>query len=101
MKYFLLYFSLITCISLGYSQKYKTISGPVFQEFGYVFPIEGADLLLDKDKKYKGKELNDIKGDVISDYQNYLEELLIQELRDKHKVVINKSEKRKLKKLNL
>lgn len=56
---------------------------------------------LNKDKKYKGKELNDIKGDVISDYQNYLEELLIQELRDKHKVVINKSEKRKLKKLNL
>ncbi|MDN3643810.1 DsrE family protein [Lutimonas halocynthiae] len=53
MKYFLLYFVLITCISSGYSQKHKTISGPVFQEFGYVFPIEDADLLLDKDKKYK------------------------------------------------
>lgn len=53
MKYFLLYFVLITCISSVYSQKFKTVSGPVFQEFGYVFPIEDADLLLDKDKKYK------------------------------------------------
>jgi peptidyl-prolyl cis-trans isomerase SurA len=54
-----------------------------------------------KDKKYIGKELKEIKGEVISDYQNYLDELLIQNLRDKYKVAINKSEKRKLKKLNL
>ena len=53
MKYFLLCFALITCISSVYSQKHKTISGPVFQEFGYVFPVEDADLLLDKDRKYK------------------------------------------------
>jgi len=56
---------------------------------------------LNKDKKYSGKELINIKGEVISDYQNYLEELLVQNLRDTYKVVINKSEKRKLKKLNL
>ena len=53
MKYFLFFIILITCNSIGYSQKYKTNSGPVFQEFGYVYPIENADLLLDKDKKYK------------------------------------------------
>lgn len=53
MKYFLLFIILITCNSTGYSQKYKTNSGPVFQEFGYVYPIENADLLLDIDKKYK------------------------------------------------
>jgi len=53
MKYFLLYLTLITCISLGYSQKNKTSSGPVFEDFGYVYSVENADLLLDKDKKYK------------------------------------------------
>ena len=53
MKYFQLHILLITCISFVYSQENKTISGPVFEEFGYVFPIENADLLLDKDKKYK------------------------------------------------
>ena len=53
MKYFLFFIILITCNTLGYSQKHKTNSGPIFQEFGYVYSIENADLLLDKDKKYK------------------------------------------------
>ena len=56
---------------------------------------------LNKNKKYSGKDLKNIKGAVISDYQNYLEELLLKDVRNKYKVNINKSEKRKLKKLNL
>lgn len=36
------------------------------------------------------KELNEAKGAVTSDYQNYLEDQWLQELKEKHKVVINK-----------
>ncbi len=53
MKYFLLSLILTACISLGYSQNHETSSGPVFQEFGYVYQVENADLLLSTDKKYK------------------------------------------------
>ncbi len=53
MKYFL--FIIITSISItiGYSQKAKTKAGPVFEDFGAVFTVEDADLLLDADKNYK------------------------------------------------
>ncbi|WP_298366477.1 peptidylprolyl isomerase [uncultured Lutibacter sp.] len=49
-----------------------------------------------KEKKYKGKELNEIKGIVINDYQNYLENLWIKELHKNYKVVINNSTKKKI-----
>lgn len=49
-----------------------------------------------KEKKYKGKELNEIKGIVINDYQNYLEHLWIKELHKNYKVVINNSTKKKI-----
>ena len=52
-----------------------------------------------KDQKYKGKALNNIKGSVISDYQNYLELIYSNKLRNKYKVTINKSEKKRIKKL--
>jgi len=53
MKYFL--FLIITSISFttSYSQKNKTETGPVFEDFGAVYSIEDADLLLDTDKNYK------------------------------------------------
>ena len=53
MKYFL--FFLLTSISftIGYAQKNKTKTGPVIEDFGAVFAIEDADLLLDADKNYK------------------------------------------------
>jgi len=54
-----------------------------------------------KDQKYKGKALNNIKGSVISDYQNYLELLFSNELRNKYEVTINKSEKKRIKKLKI
>ena len=49
-----------------------------------------------KEKKYKGKELNEIKGIVINDYQNYLEHLWIKELHKNYKVVINNSTKKRI-----
>ena len=53
-----------------------------------------------KDTKYANKELETIKGEVINDYQNYLEHLWIEALHKKYKVKINKSEKKRLIKLN-
>jgi peptidyl-prolyl cis-trans isomerase SurA len=53
-----------------------------------------------KHTKYADKELETIKGNVISDYQNYLENLWIEALHKKYKVKINKSEKKRLIKLN-
>ena len=42
------------------------------------------------------KELNDVKGKVISDYQNYLEKQWIKELHNKYKVAIKKRRVKKL-----
>jgi len=53
-----------------------------------------------KEKKYKGLALEDIKGTVISDYQNYLENIWVDSLREKYPVKINNIEKKKLLKLN-
>ena len=46
--------------------------------------------------KYKSKELNTIKGEVTNDYQTYLEEKWIADLREKSKVKINKKALKKL-----
>ena len=53
MKYFLFFIVANISITIGYAQKYKTQTGPVFEDFGAVFTIEDADLLLDSDKNYK------------------------------------------------
>lgn len=53
-----------------------------------------------KHTKYADKELETIKGIVISDYQNYLENLWIDALHKKYKVKVNRSEKKRLIKLN-
>lgn len=45
------------------------------------------------------KELKDIKGSVISDYQNYLEKKWLEELRENYTVAINKPTFEKIKKL--
>jgi peptidyl-prolyl cis-trans isomerase SurA len=49
-----------------------------------------------KNKKYQNKKLNDIKGKIIADYQNYLEEKLLKQLHSKYKVKINKKEEIKI-----
>jgi len=54
-----------------------------------------------KEIKYKTNELKNIRGAVISDYQNYLEVMFAKQLREKYEVKINKSEKKRIKKINL
>jgi len=53
MKYFLLVLIAIMLNATSYAQKNKTKSGPVFEDFGAVFTVDDADLLLDNDKNYK------------------------------------------------
>lgn len=54
-----------------------------------------------KESNYIGKDLKNIKGIVISDYQDFLEANVMKELHEKYEVKINKSEKRRIKKINL
>ncbi|WP_372746324.1 peptidylprolyl isomerase [Lutibacter sp.] len=54
-----------------------------------------------KAEKYGDKNLSDIKGTVISDYQSYLEQQWINNLHSKYNVEVNKTEKKKLLKLKL
>lgn len=53
MKYFLLLFNLLFCLSGTYAQDSKTKTGPVFEDFGAVFTVDNPDLILDSDKKYQ------------------------------------------------
>ena len=47
-------------------------------------------------KKYNNKELNKIKGEVMNDYQNHLEQLWITDLRNKTAIEVNKKQLKKL-----
>ena len=53
MKYFLLQVCIIICLSMVCSVKAQVKTGPVLDEFGPVYSIEDADLLLDSDRLYK------------------------------------------------
>lgn len=53
MKYFLLCISFVFSLSIGYAQKSKTKTGPVFEDHGAVFTVDSPDLLLDTDKSYR------------------------------------------------
>ena len=53
MKYFLFLLLSTIYITIGYSQKNNTETGPVFDRFGGVYAIDEADLLLDAEKNYK------------------------------------------------
>ena len=55
---------------------------------------------INKEKIYRGKEFDSIKGNLISDYQNYLDIQFAKQLHKKYVVKINKSEKKRIKKLN-
>ncbi len=52
-----------------------------------------------KKAKYKEKKLEDVKGEVISDYQQSLENDWIDQLRNKNKIIIREKEVKKLKKI--
>lgn len=43
------------------------------------------------------KKLNETKGQVLNDYQNYLEKEWVKQLRNEHKIIINKKALKKLK----
>jgi peptidyl-prolyl cis-trans isomerase SurA len=47
-------------------------------------------------KKYNSEELKDIRGEVMNDYQNFLEENWISELRSKSKIKVRKGQLKKL-----
>ncbi|CAM1373681.1 peptidylprolyl isomerase [Tenacibaculum xiamenense] len=52
-----------------------------------------------KKAKYKEQKLEDVKGEVISDYQQSLENNWIEQLRNKNKIQIREKEVKKLKKI--
>ncbi len=52
---------------------------------------------LDKLIPPTNKELNETRGEVVNDYQNFLEEKWVQSLREKYKIKINKGAYNKLK----
>lgn len=56
------------------------------------------NFFIKNEKKYNGKKLEDIKGQVANDYQKELEENWIAELKRNNKVVIRKRALKKLKK---
>ena len=47
-------------------------------------------------KKYNSKELKEVKGEVMNDYQNYLEKTWIADLRKKSKIKVSKRQLKKL-----
>ncbi len=46
--------------------------------------------------KYNSQELKSVKGEVMNDYQNYLEEKWIADLREKNKIKVHKKQLKKL-----
>ncbi len=63
----------------------------------YNFPKDKLIIAVNGKKISKGKSFEEIRGLVISDYQNYLEKEWLKELRKKYKVKINKEELKKIK----
>ena len=53
MKYFLASLCILICNSVSYAQSAATKAGPIINEYGQVFTVNEADLLLEKDKTYK------------------------------------------------
>lgn len=53
MKYFLSSLCILICYSVCYAQSAETKAGPIINDYGQVFTVNEADLLLEKDKTYK------------------------------------------------
>lgn len=54
-----------------------------------------------KSKKYKNKKFESNRGEIISDYQKYLEKKLIEQLHLKYKIEVNKAEEKRILKSNI
>ncbi len=52
MKYFLLQWCFIICLSTVCSVQAQVKTGPVLDDFGPVYPVEDADLFLDSHRQY-------------------------------------------------
>jgi len=60
---------------------------------------QGLTAFYNENKQNYNKPFNEVKGDVITDYQQKLEESWLKNLREKHTIKINENELRKLAKL--
>ena len=58
----------------------------------------GLDTFYKLNRKKYTKEFQDYKGEIMSDYQNYLEQNWVSELRKKHQIVMNNSALKRIKK---
>ncbi len=61
------------------------------------FPEDKLLIVIKNKKISKGKPFDEIRGIVISDYQNYLEKNWLKELKKKYPVTVNKDELNKIK----
>ena len=60
---------------------------------------QGIEEFYNKNKQNYNKSLNEVRGDVIADYQQKLEENWLNKLKNKYSVKVNENELRKLAKL--
>lgn len=76
----------------------KAIDAVDWQKGTYTSQLNGREyLIIIKEVLPPGyKQLNEVRGVAISDYQNYLEEQWVKELREKYPVSVNKTEVEKL-----
>ncbi|MCF6183317.1 MAG: peptidylprolyl isomerase [Bacteroidales bacterium] len=61
------------------------------------FPEDKLIIVINSEKIFKGKPFDEMRGVVISDYQNFLEKNWLKELRKKYPVTINQSVLTKIK----
>ena len=76
---------------MGFSFKKLIIKGIrefILDHSGWIYNWQSLLEILDVLEK-QPKKLSEIKGKVISDYQNYLEKKWLDELRNKYSVTIN------------
>ncbi len=78
--------------------EHKAVDAVQWEKGTYTTQLNGREyLVIIKDVLPPGyKKLNEVRGIAISDYQNYLEEQWIKELREKYPVNVNNSEVEKL-----
>lgn len=65
-------------------------AGKIIENQKIVYIDNDVLVYINNTVKTKGKEFNEIKGIIIADYQNYLEKLWVDKLKDKYNVKVNK-----------
>lgn len=87
----------VACIKLAHVLTEKGVYPRVDAQNGVIGPgpvYENSNsngfVIIKEVRSPEPKQLDEARGDVVSDYQNYLEETWIEEIRQKYPVVINK-----------